>query len=246
MAWQVPKTDWTGADGVRNTDLNRIEGNILHLYNESMVHADITVVVDPTGNDTTGAGTAAAPYASITKALSAIPKNLSDKVVTIDIGSGTYNENVVIRGISGVINLYSAGVVSVQSLTVDGCKVSQQGSQMNFPRGITLINGACYIGRSLMYVSGSNAIGVKVHDGSTFVLYNTATISNTTSAAMEVSSGSRAYVATLAGTSNTIGLRVDTGGIAAYGASNIAATTQRVTNTGGRIYSAAQTSIPNY
>ena len=31
MAFQTPKTDWTGADGVRFGDMNRIEGNILHL-----------------------------------------------------------------------------------------------------------------------------------------------------------------------------------------------------------------------
>ena len=34
MAWSTPKTDWTGVDGVRDSDLNRIEGNSLHLYND--------------------------------------------------------------------------------------------------------------------------------------------------------------------------------------------------------------------
>lgn len=32
MAWQTPKTDWEAQDGVRNTDLNRIEGNALDLH----------------------------------------------------------------------------------------------------------------------------------------------------------------------------------------------------------------------
>lgn len=32
MSWQTPKKDWTRADGVRNTDLNRIEGNVEHVY----------------------------------------------------------------------------------------------------------------------------------------------------------------------------------------------------------------------
>lgn len=32
MAWQTPKTDWGAPDGVRNTDLNRIEGNAQYLY----------------------------------------------------------------------------------------------------------------------------------------------------------------------------------------------------------------------
>lgn len=33
MAWQTPKTDWSSADGVRDTDMNRIEGNALELKN---------------------------------------------------------------------------------------------------------------------------------------------------------------------------------------------------------------------
>lgn len=246
MAWQTPKTNWTGADGVRYGDLNRIEGNILELYNSGMLHADATIVVDPTGNDSTGKGTAAAPYATVTKALSSIPKNLNDKIVTIDIGAGTYNENVVIRGFSGVINIYSAGIVRLQSLTVEGSRVYQYGSQTNFTNGLVLNNGAVYVGQSLMYVTGTNAIGVNVQNGSTFVLYNTASISNTTDAALVATGGSRAYVTTLAGTSNITGIRADTGSTVCYGTMNITATTQRFTNTGGRIYSGAQTSAPNY
>lgn len=33
MAWQTPKTNWSSADGVRDTDMNRIEGNTLELKN---------------------------------------------------------------------------------------------------------------------------------------------------------------------------------------------------------------------
>lgn len=34
MAWVTPKTNWTGADGVRDSDLNRMEGNTQHLYSD--------------------------------------------------------------------------------------------------------------------------------------------------------------------------------------------------------------------
>lgn len=34
MAWQEPKINWTRADGVRDADLNRIEGNAQHLYSD--------------------------------------------------------------------------------------------------------------------------------------------------------------------------------------------------------------------
>ena len=33
MAWQTPKVNWSASDGVRDTDMNRIEGNILDLEN---------------------------------------------------------------------------------------------------------------------------------------------------------------------------------------------------------------------
>ena len=38
MAWTTPKTDWTTADGIADTDLNRIEANILYLKTN---HADL-------------------------------------------------------------------------------------------------------------------------------------------------------------------------------------------------------------
>ena len=40
MAWQTPKTDWTGADGVRFGDINRIEGNILDLKENKVELSD--------------------------------------------------------------------------------------------------------------------------------------------------------------------------------------------------------------
>lgn len=33
MAWETPKTDWEDAEGVTGSDFNKIEGNILELYN---------------------------------------------------------------------------------------------------------------------------------------------------------------------------------------------------------------------
>lgn len=40
MAWQTPKTDWSAPDGVSNVDMNRIEGNILEVY--EMAQADVS------------------------------------------------------------------------------------------------------------------------------------------------------------------------------------------------------------
>lgn len=242
MAWQTPKTDWSSEDGVRNSDLNRIEGNALELYNSYKVHADLTVYVNAsTGNDT-GLGTSASPYKTITKALASIPSNIGNNVVEINIAAGTYEENVIIRGFNGLIKLYTAGVVNIGSLRVESCDVYQYGTQTNYKRGIVLEYGATYTGQSLMYVSEAGATGITVRNGSRFILYNTATVSYTTSVAIEASGSSMIYISIVAGSTNTIGLRADTGSVIGYGSMNMTATTQRISNTGGRIYTGSSLS----
>lgn len=241
MAWQTPKTDWTGSDGVRSTDLNRMEGNILELYKDTAREA-IVVYVSTAGNDTTGNGTSVSPYRTITKAVESIPNNFGRNTVEINIAAGTYEEDVVLRGFDGVLKWYSNGVVNVRSLLVEGCSVYQYGSQTNFKRGIVIDYGASYIGQSIMYVSEAGYSGVVVRNGSRFVLYNTATVSNTTSAAIEVSGSSMLYISIVAGNNNAVGIRADTGSVAGYGSINMTATTQRISNTGGRIYTGSSLS----
>ena len=244
MPFITPKTDWTSVDGVRDADLNRIEGNIHELYNTAQVRSTYTVYVSTSGSDDTGAGTEASPYRTITKALSTIPRIIGDKVVTLYIATGTYNESVVISGFTGVlaINTAGAGPVTVSSLTIDGCNVTHTGAQLNATNGVVLTNGATFRGNAAMYV-GSSAIGYAVKTGSTFIVLNTITASNATSAGLEVSEQGQAYVSTIGGTGNTVGIRADTGGVACYGSMVMSASTLRVTNTGGRIFSGPQSGV---
>lgn len=41
MSWITPKTDWTPVDGIADTDLNRIEGNILESYSGNTLENSI-------------------------------------------------------------------------------------------------------------------------------------------------------------------------------------------------------------
>ena len=63
--------------------------------------ANKTVYVSPSGSDTTGDGTSGKPYATITKALSVIPKNLNGHDAYVSIANGTYDENVLAVGFHG-------------------------------------------------------------------------------------------------------------------------------------------------
>lgn len=246
MAWQSPKTDWGRADGVRDSDLNRIEGNILHLYGMS-VNADITIYVNgSSGNDTSGSGTAAAPYKTITKALSVLPRNIDRHVVVINISAGTYLDAVTIRGFSGVITLRLTGTTTINSLAIDGCTVAYGGAQLNVSNGISLTNGAGFYGSDIIYVGGANQVGISVRNGSCMSVLQAVNVSNATSVAIDVYSQGRFYASTIGGSNNSTGIIASTGGVVCYGSMSMTATTKHMASTGGRIYSGAQTSIPNY
>ena len=244
MAWQTPKVNWSGADGVRDSDFNRIEGNILELYNGAL-HSDLTVYVSPTGNDSSGKGTAASPYATVTRALSAVPRAMHDKALTINIAAGTYADSVTISGFTGIVLLNTTGVATIQRLIIDGCSVLHNGSQLNVQQGIIARNGASFSGTAIIYVGGENSVGISVSSGASVVVLQTVTISNA-SIALDVYTNGRFYAATLGGSNNSTGVMAYSGGVVSYGLMNLDATVERSTNTGGKIYTGAQASVPNY
>lgn len=240
MAWQNPKTDWTAADGVRDTDFNRIEGNILALYEKTNLVADLELYVSPSGNDTTGDGSYGRPFQTIGKAIKSIPINLNGHTATVSIESGSYAETVTFTDITGNVIFNVADGATITSLVVSGCHVYLEGA-LTVTNGMELTRGAVFESSYDFTVNR----GIEVTGGSTFICNGTLTVNNASNA-LRVSEGSRAYVWALEGADNTNGLVAITGGIASYSFLDIAATTQRHTATGGRIYSGAQTSVPNY
>ena len=208
MAWITPKTDWSAADGVRDTDFNRIEGNIFDLHGK-FLHTDVIAVVSTSGNDTTGNGTSGAPFRTFARALSAVPKNLNGHTVTIQIVAGSYAEHVTIADFSGgevVLANPSGAAVTVSGLTVENCTVLVDGVHLNVGS-----NGIFVGAKGLLFSASSNitvngaAEGVTLRYGGKLEVTTTLTISNATRA-LQVQYNSDASVATLAGTNNTIGI----------------------------------------
>lgn len=76
--------------------------------------------VSPIGNDTIGDGTQTKPFATITKAINAIPKCLNGFNATVNIADGTYSEVV------SIIGFYGKGVVAIVGNTSNpiNCKVN--------------------------------------------------------------------------------------------------------------------------
>lgn len=245
MAWQTPKTDWTGADGVRNTDMNRIEGNILELYNGKL-RVDTYLYVDATtGSDTAGTGTAAAPYKTINKALSVIPRDTNGKDAVISISGGYYPEDVIIRGFDAPITLMNGGQsVTVRSFRVDGCHCSlSNGIEIITSSVVQIVNGGMLTGAGALYVDGAY---VKLNYGAVVSL-DLITCDNSPSFAIVVDGGSRLNAGLLDGNGNVAGLSAQGGSIISFGDINMEIDDIiYFTALGGRIYNGAQTSAPNY
>lgn len=244
MAWQTPKTDWMPPDGVRDTDINRIEGNIQHLYNETLRTDTYLYVNASSGNDTTGNGSLSAPFKTITKALSMLPRKLNGNTAFINIDEGSYNEAVYIAGFDGPITLGGSpgDIVEVNSLRVDGCHCSLSDIEISSGSTVFVTSGGTLTGEGSLHVEGAT---LNVNYGATLSLASVS-CDNATNYAIHVNKGARFYAASLYGSGNKTGIVCQGGGIAAFGANNLEADVLYATDSGGRIYTEAQYSVPEF
>lgn len=238
MDWQTPKTNWAAADGVRDSDLNRIEGNILELYNADVLRTDTMLYVSTEGSDTTGDGSSSSPYRTISKALEMLPKNTGGKAAEIRIASGTYAEDVYIKGYSGVLVLtggYNTNVV-VDSFTVEGCVCYLDGVNLTLVGGsVSVVNGATLISSAMISVSAAS-ISLNVNRGSRAVI---TTLESVAAAeyGLFVDGASHVSITNLTGDENATGIIVQGGSIVAYLNNNMnAMDSEYLMYSGGRIY----------
>lgn len=118
---------FTGASGVLET--KSIADTRTALSVSTALLTTTVIYVANTGSDLSGDGSSANPYATPTKAISTIPKNLNGYSATINLGAGTYTDDVVISGFYGGGRIVFQGdtVLSstrtVKSLRVENCAV---------------------------------------------------------------------------------------------------------------------------
>lgn len=251
MAWQTPKVDWAPEDGVLNSDFNRIEGNIKDLHdrhNKIAPHImtdDVLLYVSPSGNDATGDGSASAPFETIGKALSMIPHNMSGRSALISIAAGTYPEWVELYGYSGQITFAgtSGATVIVSGFRVDESKVSINNITLRVNSGVFVTGNSSLTGTGVLHVNGYT---LTVNYNASFDMPNVI-VDNASGYAIEVNRNGRLFASTISGTGNNNGIRCQTGGVAAFGNSDLSVRgTQYMTASGGRLYSGAQRAIPEY
>lgn len=246
MAWFAPKTDWSSADGVRNSDFNRIESNIQYLYDTHMVRSSRTIHVSPSGNDTLGTGTSASPYATFARALRDVPRDLGGNIVTVNVASGSYIEEVLISNFyNGVISIMLSGTASIKGLTVNNARVSITGSTLTIA---SIYSGILLLGRAYLKCDArieiqGGSTGIFVDDNSVFTTSAAVALYDCTVRAITVSNGSFAYIYIVAGSGHAAGVLVSQGSAFAYDNFNLLARDAlTVTESGGRIYTGAQSS----
>lgn len=251
MAWQTPKTDWTSVDGVRDTDLNRMEGNIAHLYGSAGLQENITLYARAAGSDDTGNGSNAAPYRTITKALSTLPKNLNGKTCTIIVASDTYSESLVISDFCGGEIILSGSTntqINLSGFTVDGCicrlnnvTVALSGVGAHVTNGGVLLGGGTTSGSTAnngLNVTGANN-SLEVDRCSRVSIRNL--VSNNANAyGIYAIEASHVFVTNLSGTDNNWGIGVHSGAIVAVSTNSISATEAVISFSGGRYFTDSQ------
>jgi hypothetical protein len=244
MAWQTPKLDWTRQDGVREYDLNRIEGNILELYNTDALRADRVIYVSAsTGSDASGNGSASAPYASITKALNSVPHNFNGKSIIISIDDGVYREAVTVSGFSSPITFAGGSEITVNSLRVEGCVLMARDLVISTAGSVYITDNASFIGDISVIITGSY---LTLNYGSMAML-GTITCNNSPGFSIAVDRCSRLFATYITGVGNDSGISCQAGSLVTFDRCDIGVyNLDYFTAMGGRMYSGGQAAFPSY
>jgi len=240
-------------------DIKAYINSVLTVELDAMrLQASRTIYVSPGGNNTKGDGSTEKPYLTIGKAIGVIPKNLNGFIATISISPGTYAENVAFNNFyGGTITMVIAGTVEITSLKVHNSSVfiDTYGGEVTLQAAYiyTTYHAILYSTTSVtvhIYVGGTVAglnVGLSAYSFSDIYIGGLCRVFATTNAAIRSEVFSSVFVGTVGLTDNSgYGLRAVLGGSIGYTALSDGTVLATSTLSGGRIYSGAQTSIPNY
>ena len=230
---------------INAANLNAMQKNI-------GLDANKTVYVAVSGSDATGNGSSTAPYQTITKALSTIPKNLNGYSAYISVSAGTYNDDVQINGFTGGI----VGLIGTAGETVTINSLVVFNSSLVVVRNFDLVvnnnndSHAIQVYSSDFSCTSKITCSGRLSRGLYAVTFARVFISNLviTSASESAvrSEYSEVSLGSVSGNVLGIGFRAYGGSKISFSSNTLTATTMYLTGDGSRIYSGSQTSIPNY
>jgi hypothetical protein len=179
------------------------------------------------GSDITGNGSASAPYATIQHAIDALPKVI-DHNITIQIGNGSYTEDIAINGFNGTGQLYfgtgdnlnsTNTVCMLRSISIDYCLARIAFGAMTITSSFTSSGNTVSVQVTdcratqfyKLYLISSSTYGFKIITSYASILSCSISMKST---AIRAENGAIVYSSTNGGSGNTTAL-------SAYAASTI-------------------------
>jgi len=203
--------------------------------------ADVIYYVTTTGSDTTGDGTIGKPFRTVQKAVNMLPQVINHNV-TINVGSGTFSEEVIIKGLNGkgTVTLSGAGkdLTLINNLRLLQCTIfinisniqatatGIHGFSINLCGEINISNISCIASSGASY-------GVLVV-ATTYVMLSNSIISNRYCGIVGMEN-STILSNTNSGTSNANALYASSGSKIIKNSTQPSGTTATITDLGGSI-----------
>ena len=213
---------------------------------------DVIVYVTKIGDDIAGDGSISAPFATIQKAIDALPKYLGGHTAQIDILDGEYLERIVVSGfVGGKLTIGSPGNrrVVLNGIDIDGSSfveinISNLTYSTDRPGNLIRVsNGShVYLGKSMTIDCGSaSANGISATYNSTVSAAQglTITVNNSGGAVVMSTGGSVVSLYRVTGTNNMFGLSASMGGLLTYDSSSVESFMGDDAWAGGRIHTGA-------
>jgi len=206
------------------------------------------VYVRTSGNNASGDGSESYPFRTIQHAINSIPKNLGNKEITINVGSGTYSENIEVAGFYGGTLRFELGEVTVKSFVLYETNVIINGTSLTLSASGNVYGFRCHRGANAIFqcpltVNGSTN-GVFVSYGSRFSCRNV-TVNSCTNAVV-CNFAAQLHIGALSGSKNNNGVSVAAGIASLESVVASMASTLYITTAGGRILTGTQANVPEY
>ncbi|MFW6680682.1 hypothetical protein ACOAOT_23955 [Lacrimispora sp. AGF001] len=226
--------------------VKRFFGKVLtFIKNIKPLTSDIILYVSAnTGSDITGDGSELNPYATVTKTLSVIPRNLGGFIATVNISGGTYVEAVTVSNFTnGQVAFELDGNITLTSLYITNanliCKTTGSTYELTLS-WLSLITQANLNswGAVNWHITGYNIVAsmnvsINVERISSLYASGIILLDGNTGVAVNMSSHSSAYFGTLRGTGFAVGFNTWSDSIVNCAINGLSATQMNATYNGG-------------
>ena len=210
---------------------------------------NVIVYVSTTGSDATGLGTIDSPFATIQKAVNALPKHLGGYTAEISVGFGTYAERVIVDGFSGgkLVVGRPGDVFTINGIEIANCTLVETNiyhieRATGSSKPLFLVTG----GGNVVVVSNMSlngldmgVTGVIVERGSHFVVGSNITLTvNNCAVTVFAQWCSFASIGQITGSGNMLGMAAAQGGIVSYKTDTTEKMWSNSADTGGLVLTA--------